>query len=156
MKNNVTFGKGILTVIAAWFGSTMGLLLPTLVLLFLLMAVESFSGILVTEKETLDHPDSRKPRHIRSKILTSLYRKTGCILTVLAALSMDFLIHKYAAELGIQADNKTLFGLLVTIWFILNELLSILKNAGCLGAKLPKFLSKSIQKIKNDINRLDS
>ncbi len=155
MKKDFTSGKGIFTAIAAWFGSTMGLLLPTLALLFLLMAVEYFSGILVTEKETLEHPDNRKPRHTRSRLLSSLYRKAGCILTVLAALSMDFLIHKYAAELGIQADNKTLLGLLAAIWFILNELLSILKNAKCLGAVLPKFLSESIKKIKNYINHLE-
>lgn len=68
---------------------------------------------------------------------------------------MDFLIHKYAAELRIQADNKTLLGLLAAIWFILNELLSILKNAKCLGAVLPKFLSESIKKIKNYINHLE-
>ena len=155
MKNNSHFIKGIFTAVAAWFSSAMGLLLPTLALLFLLMAAEYFSGILVAKKEAFEHPDNRRNQHIRKKIISSLYRKAGCILTISAALSMDYLIHKYAARLGVQTDSNTLFGLLVTIWFILNELLSILKNAGRLGAILPEFLVKAIKKIKNYINHTE-
>lgn len=155
MKHNSQFLKGIFTATAAWFGSTMGLLLPTLALLFLLMTAEYFSGILVAKKEAFEHPDNRRNRQFRKKIISSFYRKAGCILTISAALSMDYLIHKYSGRLGIQTDNHTLFGLLVTIWFILNELLSILRNANRLGAALPQFLVKAIKKIKNYINHTE-
>lgn len=155
MKDNFHFIKGTFTVIAAWFSSTMGLLLPTLALLFLLMAAEYFSGILVAKKEEFEHPDNLRNQYIRSKLISSFYRKAGCILTISAALSMDYLIYKYAARLGIQTDSNTLFGLLVTIWFILNELLSILRNASRLGAALPEFLVKSIKKIKKYINHTE-
>lgn len=152
MKNNFTLGKGILTAIAAWFSNAMGLLLPTLILLSILMTAEYISGILVIKKEQINHPHEKKSQYIRKKIIFSIYKKAGCILTIAAALSMDYLIHKYAARLGLQADSNTWIGLLVTVWFILNELLSILRNAGRLGAILPKFLVNSIKKIKNDIN----
>ncbi len=155
MKNNFQFIKGIFTAIAAWVGSAMGLLPPTFALLLLLMAAEVFSGILVAKKEAFEHPDNRKNQPLRRKIISSLYRKAGCILTISAAVSMDCLIRKYASRMGIQTDSNTLLGLLVTIWFILNELLSILRNANRLGAVLPEFLVKAIKKIKKYINRTE-
>ncbi len=152
MKNNDPFTKGIFTAVAAWFGKAMGLLFPTLALLLLLMAAEYISSMLVARKEAFEHPENQRSKHIRRKIISSLYRKAGCILTISAALSLDYLIHKYAARLGIQADNDTLFGLLVTIWFILSEVLAILKNTRRLGAALPEFLVKAIKKIKDYID----
>ena len=155
MKNNSHFIKGIFSAITAWLGSAMGLLLPTLALLFLLMSAEYFSEILVAKKEAFEHPDNRQNQPFRRKTIFSVYRKAGCILTISAALSVDCLIHKYAARLGIQTDNHTLFSSLVTIWFILNELLSILRNAKRLGAALPGFLVKVIKKIKKSINHTE-
>ena len=127
----------------------------TLILLSILMTAEYISGILVIKKENWEHPDNQKSQYIRKKIITAFYKKAGCILTIAAALSMDYLIHKYAARLGLQADSNTWIGLLVTIWFILNELLAILRNAGRLGTALPKFLLKFIRKIKKYINNTE-
>ena len=40
------------------------------------------------------------------------------------------------------------FGLLVTIWLILNECISILENISEIGVPLPSFLVALIQKLK--------
>ena len=153
MKNSFHFGKALFTALAAWLGSTMGLLLPTLILLFILMVTEYISGMLVARKETSEHPNSSQTQKTHQKNISSIYKKAGYVLTIAAALSMDFLTQKYAAQLGLQLDNARLFSLLAAIWFILNELLSILRNANHLGAALPKFLVRSIKEIKNDINQ---
>ena len=44
-----------------------------------------------------------------------------------------------------------MFGLLVIIWLILNELLSILENAGRMGVNLPSFLVKVLSEIQSEI-----
>jgi len=51
------------------------------------------------------------------------------------------------------------FGLLVTTWYLLNELLFIIENAGRIGANVPKWLRKYIavprDKIENERNTED-
>ena len=49
------------------------------------------------------------------------------------------------------------FGLPVTIWLGINELISILENLGSIGVPLPKFLLKIIKKLKTTTeNKVES
>ncbi|WP_347223610.1 phage holin family protein, partial [Bacteroides congonensis] len=40
----------------------------------------------------------------------------------------------------------------VTVWYLLNELLSIVENAGRMGAPVPDWLAKYIAMLKNKID----
>ena len=44
-------------------------------------------------------------------------------------------------------------GLIVTIWLIVNELISILENLAVIGVPLPKWLTKIIGKLKISIDK---
>ena len=44
------------------------------------------------------------------------------------------------------------FGLLVTLWYILNELLSVIENAGRMGGPVPEWLRKYIAVLKDKID----
>ena len=44
------------------------------------------------------------------------------------------------------------FGLLVTLWYVLNELLSIIENAGRMGGWVPEWLRKYIAVLKDKID----
>ena len=82
-------------------------------------------------------------------------KKVGYILTIFVAISTDFLIFKFAEEMHLQSNNNTMFGLLITIWLIINELLSILENAGRMGVTLPLFLLKLLAELKDSIDKKD-
>ena len=43
-------------------------------------------------------------------------------------------------------------GLLTTSWFLLNEMLSIIENAGRMGADVPHWLSRYIAALKSKID----
>ncbi len=58
------------------------------------------------------------------------------------------MIYKFAQELGLRYESQTYFGLMVAIWFVVNELISILENAGRMGVELPEFLEKSLSELK--------
>ena len=45
------------------------------------------------------------------------------------------------------------FGLLVAVWLIINEMISILENLSKLGVPIPDFLTKVIQRLKNSAER---
>ena len=73
------------------------------------------------------------------------------MLTILVAISIDYLIFKFAQEIGVEFGANTIFGLLVSIWFIINELISILENIGRMGTELPEFLKKVLAELKNSL-----
>ena len=58
----------------------------------------------------------------------------------------------FAKEIGLKYDSNTFFGLLVTIWFIINEIISILENIGRMGTVLPDFLKNVLAELKENIN----
>lgn len=58
-------------------------------------------------------------------------------------------------ELGGNYNIHTFFGLLVTIWFITNESISILENVGRMGVELPSFLKRILVELKKDVENKD-
>ena len=57
-----------------------------------------------------------------------------------------------AAEAGFEVATKAFFGLLVAVWYVLNELLSIIENVGRMGAPVPEWLMKYVSVLKNKID----
>ena len=107
--------------------------------------------MLAAKKEAIEHPDDQKYGWSSKKSIIGIYKKVGYILIVLVAISTDYIIFRIIKELGISYQTNTMFGLLVIIWLILNELLSILENAGRMGVNLPSFLIKVLSEIQSDI-----
>ena len=122
METKKLLEKSVLSIMGAWISNKFGLLLPALGLLMGLMVIDYISGMLAAKKEAYENPGN-----------------------------IDYLIFKYAEEIGLEFGSHTVFGLLVTIWFIINELISILENVGRMGAELPDFLKKVLSDLKNNI-----
>lgn len=125
---------------------------PAIILLIILTIIDYFSGMLASKKEAVEHPNDKRYGWSSKKSIIGIYKKLGYILAVLVALSTDYLIYALLGEIGVEYQIKTLFGFLVTVWFIINELLSILENAGRMGAVLPKFLQNVLSELKGDID----
>lgn len=147
--------KGVFTLISAYIGNIFEIISPAIVLLMFLMFVDYISGMMASKKEAIEHPNNKKYGWNSKKSIIGIYKKIGYILTVLVALITDYVIYELLKKMGIEYQVKTLFGFLVTIWFILNELLSILENAGRMGATLPKFLKNMLSELKKDIDEYD-
>lgn len=65
---------------------------------------------------------------------------------------------QWALTISFTAANITVnynmwFGLLVAVWLIINEMISILENLSKLGVPIPEFLTKIIQRLKNSTER---
>ena len=115
------------------------------------MIIDYISGMLAAKKEGMEHPNDAKYGWSSKKSIIGIYKKVGYILIVLVAISTDYIIFKIINELGISYQTNTMFGLLVIIWLILNELLSILENAGRMGVNLPSFLVKVLSDMQNEL-----
>ena len=55
-------------------------------------------------------------------------------------MGVDWLIYSGLHSIAVDLEYTIFFGLLVMIWLVINELISILENLGSIGVPLPKFL----------------
>ena len=77
-----------------------------------------------------------------------IVKKVSYLLAVVVAIVTDWVVQTVAGQLGVDFGGFFYFGLLVTIWLVLNECISILENISELGVPLPPFLVTLIQKLK--------
>ncbi|WP_028509617.1 phage holin family protein [Ruminococcus sp. NK3A76] len=83
--------------------------------------------------------------------LRGIVKKVGYMGVVIVAAVFDWLIYSGLKGVGVSFDGSYYFGLIVTIWLIINECISILENLGELGVPLPTFLIKGIKKLQKNI-----
>ena len=85
--------------------------------------------------------------------LLGFIKKLGYLVAVGVAVVVDYVITEAAAGTGMELGNNHIFGLLVTIWFILNECISILENLSEIGVPLPGFLSAIVKRLKKSTEK---
>ena len=83
------------------------------------------------------------------KGIIGIVKKICYLFAIAAAMGIDWLIYSGMTQIGIQLDYTIFFGVLVTIWLIINEIISILENLAKIGVPLPKFLMAVIKRLKN-------
>ena len=124
--------------LAAYFNV---LLIPLIVLLVVMlidyitgMAGASYSGKLSSRVGVL-----------------GILKKAGYFALVAVGMVADYLISSALVKIGIDLQINYCFGMIITIWLIINELISILENLGELNVPLPSFLVNIIKTLKSKV-----
>lgn len=81
--------------------------------------------------------------------IIGIIKKVAYAFIIAVGLVVDWIVRVAAAKVGIDAGTFYVFGLLVTVWIIINECISILENVDKLGVDVPPFLKKVIEKLKS-------
>lgn len=152
-KEQIYLAQGVISAAAAFASDKLGILFPMLMIFSTMMVLDFISGMIASAKEAIEHPDDPDKGWSSKKGLIGLMKKFSYILTVFVAILVDILLINAGKYIGVDVRMKTFFGLLVTVWFILNEALSILENAGRIGAKIPGFLLKLIATLKKKVEK---
>ena len=150
-KEGIYFIQALISAVVAWLSDKLGILFPMLCIFAAMMIADQFSGMFASKKEAADNPNDPTLGWSSKKWNAGIYKKCGYIFAVGVAITIDYVILKTATYVGLTLSTKTIFGLLTIVWFILNELLSILENAGRLGAPLPEFLKNVLVVMKNKV-----
>lgn len=79
-----------------------------------------------------------------------ILKKIGYLVLVCVGGVVDYLICAGLASVGIDYSSYC-FGLIVAVWLIINELISILENLSELGTPIPPFLVKIVHRLKNTV-----
>jgi len=151
-KNHIYGLEGIFASFIAVCTAKMGVLFYGLGIFAGAMIIDFISGMAASKKESMDNPGDTTIGWSSKKGLKGIIKKFGFIFVVCVAIMLDFMIYKMGGYLGITLPTSTFFGLLITVWFILNEFLSIIEDAGRMGVKgIPKFLTSTIAVLKNKV-----
>ena len=80
-----------------------------------------------------------------------IIKKAGYIALVAVGMVVDYLITSALVSIGIQLQINYCFGMIITVWLIINELISILENLGEMNIPLPGFLLRTIKSLKSTV-----
>ena len=137
MKENVL--KGVITLFLAAASVYFRELFIPLIVLIVVMASDWVTGIM----------SAWSTKTLSSRVgVKGLIKKIGYIFGVGVAIVVDFVIQQACAKVGLDLTGFYAFGLLVTIWLILNECVRILENLSEIGVPIPGFLKKVVERLK--------
>lgn len=142
MKENII--KGAVTVLLAGAAAYFHLLLGPLIVLGVVMLADYITGIAAAWATGT----------LSSRVgVLGIVKKVGYLFAVGVAIVVDYVIANAAIGAGVKLERFNIFGLLVTVWLILNECISILENLSEIGVPLPAFLVAAVKKLKKSTEK---
>ena len=129
---------GVIGALAAYFNV---LLVPLAVLVAVMLIdyVTGMAGAAYTKKLSS-----------RTGVL-GIVKKAAYLALVAVGMVVDYLITSALVHIGIHLQINYCFGMIITIWLIINELISILENLGELNIPLPHFLVDMVKNMKDKV-----
>lgn len=125
----------ILAAVAAYMRELAG----SLLVLFAVMLLDYISGISA----------AWVTKQLSSRIgLIGIVKKVSYLLIVDVGMALDYLIGLLGSRFGVEMNDNTFVGLLVIIWLIINECISILENCDEMGLPVPEFIKKLLARLK--------
>ena len=80
--------------------------------------------------------------------IKGIIKKLCYFMAVAVAMGVDWLISLGFMHIGLDIKDNMVVALIVIVWLVINELLSILENLAIIGVPLPKFLMSITKKLK--------
>lgn len=139
------------TGLVAYLSQKLGVTFYLLGILLCLMVIDYLSGMAASAVEALDHPDDKSYGWSSRKGAKGIAKKVAYLFVIAVGMVIDYVIIQTSGVLGFNLPN-TMLSLLVTVWYMLNEALSITENAGRMGAPVPEWLMKYTAALKNKID----
>ena len=136
-KENVI--QGLITLIIAGVSAYLQIIAIPIIILIAVMIVDYATGLI----------NARKNAKLSSRIgIIGIVKKVCYLALVGVGATVDYILYAVSSQLGIESNAVMTFGVLVTVWLIINELISILENLSKIGVPMPNFLMKLVEKLK--------
>ena len=86
------------------------------------------------------------------KGIKGIVKKVSYLALVAVAMIVDWLICCGLQQINVNIKYSVFFAVLVAVWLIINELISVLENLAKMGVPIPNFLKKLIDRLKNTVD----
>ena len=91
-------------------------------------------------------------RQLNSRIgIVGIIKKISYLGLVAVGMVADYIIYSALSQIGVNIELGYCVGMVIVIWLIINELISILENLAEIGVPLPAFITKLIERLKNTV-----
>ncbi len=138
MRENIF--KGVLAAALAALSAYFRQLIGPVTILVLVMMLDYISGV---ASAWMHH-------ELNSRVgLIGIVKKVFYLGIVAVGMVVDYIISVAGDRLGADLKDYYFVGLMVVIWLILNECISILENAAEMDLPLPGFLGKLLGRLKD-------
>lgn len=151
MKNTVMLVQAAASAALAYISARLGVLFPVLLLLMAMMVVDYITGMMASKAEAMDHPEDPSLGWNSRKGAKGIIKKVGYLCVIAVAMVADYIIVNVAGSFGYEMPATAVFGLMVSVWYLLNEMLSVVENAGRMGAPVPEWLARYIAVLKHKV-----
>ena len=139
------------TGMVAYLSHKLGVTFYLLGLLLVLMVIDYVSGMAASAVEAIDHPNDKHYGWSSKKGAKGIAKKVAYLCVIAVSMVIDYIVIRTSGVLGVALPN-TMLSLLVSVWYLLNEALSIIENAGRIGAPVANWLMKYIAALKDKID----
>lgn len=141
MKDNII--QATISVVLGALASYFNVLLIPVLVLIAVMVIDYATGM----------TSAYKNGQIESKVgLLGILKKVSYLVLVAVGGVVDYLICSGLATAGFDFGVTYCCGLIVCVWLIINELISILENLSELGTPIPKFLVNIVHRLKDSVD----
>ena len=114
-------------------------------------------GILVPKKSEKNGYHYYSYAQLSSRIGVKGILKKLCYMAMVAVgAGVDYLLRGALVQAGIDLHIELFCGLLVAIWLIINELISVMENLAAIGVPGFPRLSKLLERLKNTVSKGDN
>ena len=134
--------KTAFTVVLAGLSSYFGILTQPLLVLFFAMVLDYLTGM------TKAYIFSQLSSRIGVK---GILKKLCYMVMVAVGAAVDYLLRGAVIGAGITLDVKLFFGMLVTVWLTINELISILENLAAIGVPGFPRLQRILKRLRRTV-----
>ena len=131
--------QGAFSILGSLALSYLGVISVPILMLCVVMVLDYITGMAAAWKA--ENLSSKKG-------ISGVIKKLYYLIAVCVGIIVDWVIYSGLQAMNVSLSVSTFFGLLVTIWLIVNELISILENLKKIGVPLPKFLLSIVKKLK--------
>lgn len=82
-----------------------------------------------------------------------ILKKIAYFAAVCVGCGVDYLLTAFGGLFGVTFKTSLAVGVLVTMWLIINESISILENLVKIGVPLPLFLEKTVKRLQMTVEQ---
>ncbi|MBQ7521520.1 MAG: phage holin family protein [Clostridia bacterium] len=130
------------TALGTFVAYLSNLAVPTVVLI-VVMLVDYGTGML----------NAWLKNELNSRIgILGIVKKISYFALIVVGMVVDYILNSAFVKINIDFNVENCIGIIVVVWLIINEIISILENLSDIGIPLPKFLQHIVTHLKDNID----